>query len=455
MTATIDRDDADADAGTAAAQPIIDAAWTAKLDSLNRSMFSALAELFSAATTAPTDEPETAEEFTARCLGVPTAAAAVEDDPLGQSGAVATALALAEWLTEYDPEIGPAVRSEPPAWTVAVIGEDRLRHPRAIRAHFPAGTVAGCDVVLGLQTKPSYGGPSIVAITRPEHRDEARAVLDKLAELARRSSPYRGRVMRASMNGGLTLEVIELPETLTRSNIIVPQEVWDEVDLSIRAVRDEHEALNAAGLGVRRGVMLAGPPGCGKSAVSGVIARELHAAGFTVVFIEARAGASLLTELVQFTERIGGPTLLVLDDVDIWVRERARFDSGLSELLLALEIEPGARILTLASTNDVSVLDRAAIRTGRFDSIIEIGPPDTAAAAQIMVALLAGLPCGGAGVDTAAVAAALPPQTSGSDIREIVRRAVLSDAMSTAGLIAEVGAGRYRPAVPTGGGTYL
>ena len=72
-----------------------------------------------------------------------------------------------------------------------------------------------------------------------------------------------------------------------------------------------------------------------------------------------------------------------------------------------------------------------------------------------MVALLAGLPCGGAGVDTAAVSAALQPQTSGSDIREIVRRAVLSDAVSTAGLIQEVGAGRYRPEVPSGGGTYL
>ena len=115
-----------------------------------------------------------------------------------------------------------------------------------------------------------------------------------------------------------------------------------------------------------------------------------------------------------------------------------------------------ARILTLASTNDAEVLDRAAIRTGRFDSIVEVPYPDTAAAGQILAALLDGLP-GGDAVDTTAVAAALPERTSGLDIREIVRRAVLSGdgSVSTEALLAEIGAGRYRAALPAGGGAYL
>ena len=59
-------------------------------------------------------------------------------------------------------------------------------------------------------------------------------------------------------------------------------------------------------------------------------------------------------------------------------------------------------------------------------------------------------------VDTAAVVAALPERTSGSDIREVVRRAVLageSGSGCTATLLAEVGSGRYRAEVP--GGMYL
>ncbi len=60
---------------------------------------------------------------------------------------------------------------------------------------------------------------------------------------------------------------------------------------------------------------------------------------------------------------------------------------------------------------------------------------------------------GGQAVDTAAVAAALPERTSGSDIREVVRRAVLASdegSVSTATLLAELGSGRYRAEVPAG-----
>ncbi|SHW41029.1 cell division protease ftsH-like protein [Mycobacteroides abscessus subsp. abscessus] len=66
--------------------------------------------------------------------------------------------------------------------------------------------------------------------------------------------------------------------------------------------------------------------------------------------------------------------------------------------------------------------------------------------------LLSDLP-GGADVNTAAVAAALPEHTSGSDIREIVRRALLAgngDAISTTALLAELGTGRYRAEPPEG-----
>ncbi len=60
---------------------------------------------------------------------------------------------------------------------------------------------------------------------------------------------------------------------------------------------------------------------------------------------------------------------------------------------------------------------------------------------------------GGPGVDVDAVVAALPEHTSGSDIREIIRRAVLtvgSGDVDTAAVVAEVRAGRYLAKVPTG-----
>lgn len=174
---------------------------------------------------------------------------------------------------------------------------------------------------------------------------------------------------------------------------------------------------------------------------------------FTVIYIEAKAGAELLTAVVEEAQRLDGPVLLVLEDVDLWCRDRSTGDGGLSELLQAMDIEPNARILTLASTNDAATLDKAAIRTGRFDSIVEVGYPNSTQAARILSVLINEIP-GGQTIDIATVVAALPENTSGSDLREVVRRAVLAPgdegSISTATLLSEVGTGRYRAQLSSG-----
>src|SRR5262249_49021942 len=155
-------------------------------------------------------------------------------------------------------------------------------------------------------------------------------------------------VVRATYNLGLSLAVIDVPSTATRENVIVPDEVWAEVELGVTAVRDRHSMLNAHRLGTRRGVLLCGPPGTGKSAVSAVLAREV-VGEFPVICVEAKPGELLLTAVVEEAQRLGGPVLLVLEDVDLWCRDRATGNAGLSELLQAMDIKPDARILTLAS----------------------------------------------------------------------------------------------------------
>jgi len=71
-----------------------------------------------------------------------------------------------------------------------------------------------------------------------------------------------------------------------------------------------------------------------------------------------------------------------------------------------MDIAAEARILTLASTNDAATLDKAAIRTGRFDAIDEVGYPTRTDAACILTALITNL-LGADTVDRHAVVAAL------------------------------------------------
>lgn len=414
----------------------------------------ALGELLIGATMQ--NRAETADQFTARCLGVTDCGHLVDEErELNPVTRLTTALALAEWIDRYGDAcvIGPGDYTNPPKWTQTDVGDRRYRHPLCMRVFFPVGTLlaaGGC--VIHIEARLSYQhSPEVSAFVSPDLQSEAREVLDRLAVDAAALNPYRGRALRATFQAGLVLTVIDLPSTVSRDNVIVTDEVWAEVDLGVTAVRDRHEMLNAHGLGARRGVLLCGPPGTGKSAVSAVIAGEV-VGDFTVIYVEAQAGAQLLTAVVEQAQRLGGPVLLILEDVDLWCGDRSGGGSGLSELLQAMDIQPEARILTLASTNDVGTLDKAAIRTGRFDAIVEVGYPDRASAARILAALVAGLP-GGASVDTMAVVSRLAEQTSGSDLREIVRRAVLSGnaaTICTAALLDEVGNGRYRADVPDG-----
>ncbi|WP_078315412.1 ATP-binding protein [Mycobacterium sp. D16Q16] len=434
--------------------PITDiAAWLAEHG--EHTALRALGELLLGVTSS---EPraETAERFTLRHTGTATSAELIDEEAhLTAVTRVTAALALAELISAHTAEVGPPEHTGPPSYTQTEIAAgEHVRHPQALRAGFPAGTVAQVPVVIRIESRAdSIHDPAVTVYAAREHQLAAQAVLDQIMARADQLNPYRGRAIRATFARGITFTVIDLPP-LSRETIVVPPEVWTEIDLGVRAVRDQHELLNAHSLGCRRGVLLVGPPGTGKSAVSAVVARELLASGFTVIYVEARAGQHLLTAVIEEARRLGGPILLVLEDVDLYVRNRGEAGgAGLSELLQAMDIEPDARILTLASTNDASTLDAAAIRTGRFDSIVTVGYPDRDAAARILTALVSGIP---GEVDTAVVASRLPDQTSGSDLREMVRRAVLSGSgeVSTAALLREIGSGRYRATLP-GQGQYL
>jgi transitional endoplasmic reticulum ATPase len=169
--------------------------------------------------------------------------------------------------------------------------------------------------------------------------------------------------------------------------------------------------------------------------------------------VDARAGQSALSALYKQARGLG-PAVIVIEDIDLIVdsrRNRYGARSVLSEFLAAMDADPMAPLLTLASTNDVSTLDAAAIRSARFDSIIEIGYPSRAAASRILSRYLADVP-GADDVEPDLVAAQFAADMSGADIREVVRRTVLSGsgAVCTAALIETLKSGRFSPQLPEG-----
>jgi cell division protease FtsH len=368
---------------------------------------------------------------------------------------VTVGLAVDELISRHGPRIGSVgyYKSCAPQWQTVEIGTETYHFPTEL-ALFSNALVPGVDTIVALRAESLGVSAGLSVYVRPDDHEQARALVRAIVTRAQDLDIYRGRILQASTANSLTLEVIT-PPAVTRKQVVVAEEVWHEIDLNVRAVSTHSEMMNTLGLGVRRGVLLAGPPGVGKSAIASVIAHE-SAGPFTVVYCDARAGAATLRQLFDECVRLG-PSVVVIEDVDLIVRHRSEpyAAQALSEFLAALDSHPTAQLLVVATTNDVATLDAAAVRAARFDSIIEVPYPSASTAARILTAHLRGIPSADA-LDVDAVVNFLPPNTSGADLREIVRRAVLTTqgAVTTKALIAQIATGHYKPTIANSG-TYL
>lgn len=396
----------------------------------------------------------TASGFLEASLRQPHTSLVLERVDLTHTQSVSVGAAVADLVAAHAAVLGPVADGEAPTWERIDLDGDHVSVPTSAAAFFPAGTASPADVVVQLVRNEFEPEPaSLRVLARPEDHPAARALADDVLATARRDKGFfRGRVLHAGARLPLELEPTSLGPG-GREDLVLPAAVWAEVDANVAALTSRAEVLRELGLGTNRGILLAGPPGVGKSALSRVVAREM-AGDFTVIIVDAAAASSVLRQVYRETADLG-PSVVVLEDVDLYLGDRRAGARGtaLADLLAVLDgTEPYTDVLTIASTNDPQALDAAVTRSARFDSVVHLEPPDRASCARILQRYLRGAD---EQVGTAEVAAALPAGVTGADLREVVRRAVLAHGrdLTTARLLQVLAEGRWQPAPLTG--TYL
>ena len=144
-----------------------------------------------------------------------------------------------------------------------------------------------------------------------------------------------------------------------------------------------------------RGVLLYGPPGCGKT----FVVRALASSGR--LSVHAVKGAELMDKWVGASEkavrdlfrraRDSAPSLVFLDEIDALAPRRGQsFDSGVTDrvvaaLLTELDgIEPLRDVVVLGATNRPDLIDPALLRPGRLEKLVFVEPPDAEARREIL-----------------------------------------------------------------------
>ena len=323
------------------------------------------------------------------------------------------------------------------------------RHGRlAILEIYTRGMPVASDVDLTRLADITHGfvGADLEALCREAAMICVRRIFPEI-DFAQATLPYESLQKLELCKDDFLAALREIePSALREVFVEVPNTRWDDVgglEGPKRMLREllewplqYGELFEQAGVKPLKGVLLCGPPGCGKTLLA-----QAAASATQVNFISVK-GPALMSKYVGESERAvrevfqkakqAAPCLVFFDEIDALVPRRGSgaSDAGVSErvvgqFLAELDgVEKLKGVLVLAATNRPDMVDPALLRPGRFDVVVEIGLPDEAQRLAILQVQVRGKPVA-KNVDLAALAAASSGLT-GADLGALCNRAALN-----------------------------
>jgi cell division protease FtsH len=208
----------------------------------------------------------------------------------------------------------------------------------------------------------------------------SRAVADRffteLEERRKRLSIYRGKVIEPVVGpAGVFTIGFRAIQKVSEQDLILPEAVKDLLNRAVLGFCNHSHVLRELGIDLKRGILLHGPPGTGKTSISLYLAGRLPQ--FTVCFVSGQR--LLYPREVCRMARYLQPAMIVFEDIDLVALERNAngLATVLGELMNQIDgCEPTDQVLFVMNTNSLDRLEHAVKnRPGRVDQIIDIPLP--------------------------------------------------------------------------------
>ena len=183
---------------------------------------------------------------------------------------------------------------------------------------------------------------------------------------------------------------------ITFDNVANLKEAKEELEEVVEFLKNPQKFLNI-GARIPKGVLLVGPPGCGKTLLARAVAGTagvpfFHISGSEFIELFVGVGASRVRDAFSIAKK-NAPSILFVDEIDAIGRERGAGLGGghdereqtLNQILVEMDgFEKHDKVVVIAATNRPDILDPALLRPGRFDRRVILDLPDLRGREEIL-----------------------------------------------------------------------
>lgn len=248
-------------------------------------------------------------------------------------------------------------------------------------------TLPGIEGMLKCEWGQINGRPAFVIGGKVKRKYlEAVHILAELTrKIAREESIYRGKALRFRTDEDGDLDASEPPQFLDLSRVreeelVFSDELAEQVRTNVFTPIEHSQYCRDNGVPLKRGVLLEGPYGTGKTLLASVVAKKCPPNGWTFITVPR---AAALKQALKFAA-LYQPCAVFVEDIDREMEgERSVRIDDILNTLDGVDSK-GAEIMVVLTSNEASKINRAMLRPGRLDVILRIGPPDAGAAEKLL-----------------------------------------------------------------------
>lgn len=226
----------------------------------------------------------------------------------------------------------------------------------------------------------------VSGVVKRKHEIVVKTVVDKVRDRLAELSIYRGKAIRVDfrdqndeIQAHPDIEFFNTDEVNT-DELIFSDSVMNSISTNIFTPIQHSELCRKMGIPMKRGVLLHGTYGTGKTLAAKVASKFAVDNGKTFLYINQTKDLPIA---IRFARRYG-PCVIFAEDIDR-VTSGGR-TSNLDEILNTIDgvDTKNQEVIVVLTTNNIENINKAMLRPGRLDAIIEVLPPDADAAAKLV-----------------------------------------------------------------------